>query len=166
MNYEIKVTGSGTQEEIVKALRDVANNILGAGAGNPEGVKDELDDVKWEDATLMTIVSLEEEDSPYMLSDFNEINTPDGLVILDEKIADEEMHDYRIVYRPDLIEDLMRWIGENSKDKEMMKQDLDFLMDWEDDYIFSSISTNAYISSNCSEFNETCEELIAINEKL
>ena len=58
-NYEIKITGSGTQEEIVKALRDVANNIMMAGSGNPKGLTDELDDQEWEDATLVT--SIEEE---------------------------------------------------------------------------------------------------------
>jgi hypothetical protein len=169
MNYEIKITGSGTQEEIAEALRGVANNILGAGAGNPEGVKDELNDVEWEDATLMTLVSLkeEEEEVKYRLTGFNEIHVVGSHgVSLNEKICDEELHEYKIAHRQDLVDDLYRWIGEGNEQAQMMKDDLKMIEAWTDDYIFSSISTNAYISSECSEFNETCEELIKLSEGL
>jgi hypothetical protein len=47
-----------------------------------------------------------------------------------------------------------------------MIDDLDMIKEWSDDYILSSISTNAYISSTCSEFNETCKELIELSESL
>jgi len=40
------------------------------------------------------------------------------------------------------------------------------LMDLEDDYIFSSISTNEYISKDDAEFEGTCKELIELNETL
>ena len=57
MNYEIKITGSGTQEELVAALRVIADNIMMAGSGNPQGLTNELDDVEWEDATLITKIT-------------------------------------------------------------------------------------------------------------
>jgi len=86
---------------------------------------------------------------------------------INEKIFDEELFDYRIVSRKDLLEDLMRWISEcRNSDKELMKQDLQMLMQLEDEYIFSSISTNDYISSEDSNFNETCKELLELNETL
>lgn len=88
------------------------------------------------------------------------------LKIIDEKIFDEELFEYRIVDREELIDDLIRWISENSRDKELMKEDLKMLMQWSDDYIFSSISTNDYIGEHSSNFEETCEQLIEINYKL
>jgi hypothetical protein len=87
-------------------------------------------------------------------------------VKLNEKIRDEEMHEYCIVHRESLVDDLYRWIGEGSEQQQMMKDDLDMIKGWRDDYILSSVSTNAYISSTCSEFNETCKELIELNESL
>lgn len=87
-------------------------------------------------------------------------------VKIKERIFDEELFDYRIVDREDLIENLMRWISEGSKDKELMKQDIKMLMSWEDDYIFSSISTNEYIGIKSSDFEEKCKELILINKEV
>jgi len=87
-------------------------------------------------------------------------------VVLGEKIRQEELHEFYIVDREELTEDLMRWIGENNKDKLLMKQDLEMLMKLDDDYIFSSNSTNDYIDKNDSRFDETCKELLELNESL
>jgi hypothetical protein len=47
-----------------------------------------------------------------------------------------------------------------------MKDDLKYLMNIEDDYIFSSISTNKYIVKGDNDFIETCEEMLEINRTL
>lgn len=87
-------------------------------------------------------------------------------VQINEKIIDKELFEYRITYREDFIDDLIGWISEaRESSKFIMKQDLEMLMKVEDDYIFSSISTNDYIYVGCKEFNETCKELLELNEK-
>ena len=55
--YEIKITGSGTAPEIAEKLRRLADAIH-----HPTSIGDSLnvsiDDVEWEDATLMTKINL------------------------------------------------------------------------------------------------------------
>ena len=89
-------------------------------------------------------------------------------VVLSDKIREEDLHEYSIVDRESMIDDLYRWIGEAKDDcyKQMMKDDLRMLEEWEDDYIFSSNSTNSYINSEGSDFDQTCKELIDISESL
>jgi hypothetical protein len=160
---KIKITGSGTAEEIAQALIQVATNIRFQ-ATHPEG---KLDGEEWEDATLMTEIEAKEEPMYILRENGIQCNLSSNKFIeLDDKIREEELHEYSIIDRKDFLEELMRWIGEANKDKELMKQDLEMLMEWEDDYILSSNSTNSYIGSHCSEFNETCEELIKIQESL
>ncbi len=89
-----------------------------------------------------------------------------AFVTLNERIRDEELHEYYIVERESLISDLIRWINENNKDSSLMKTDLKMLMLWEDDYILTSNSTNSYIRQKSSNFNDTCEELIKLNIEL
>jgi hypothetical protein len=55
MNYEIKITGSGTAKQIEMALRQIARQIQDAADNNKE--EEELSDAKWEDSTLMTEIS-------------------------------------------------------------------------------------------------------------
>jgi len=114
-------------------------------------------------------VEIEEaEDEPkYILTDNEKIHVVGSHgVSLSSKIQEEDLHEYSIAHRESLIEDLYRWIAEGSNQAQMMKDDLRMLEDLEDDYIFSSNSTNSYISSESPEFNQTCEELIEINENL
>lgn len=88
-------------------------------------------------------------------------------VTLNEKIHQENLHEYYIVDRKSFIDELIVWIGEaRSSNKLLMKQDLKMLINLEDEYIFSSNSTNSYISASDSNFNETCEELIKLNESI
>ena len=105
----------------------------------------------------------------YRLTDEDTIHVVgSGGVKLNEKIRQEDLHEYYIVDRKSLIDDLIRWISEarNSSDKALMEDDLKMLMDVEDDYIFSSNSTNSYITKSDSEFEETCKELIELNSTL
>ncbi len=53
MNFDIKISGSGTPEEIVEALEGIVKDIRGRSTDNS------LDGAEWEDATLMTEISAE-----------------------------------------------------------------------------------------------------------
>jgi len=99
----------------------------------------------------------------YVLSE-NKIN---GIEINDE-ISQEDLFEYRITHRESLIDDIYRWIGECRRDceKELMKDDVKYLETLSDEYIFSSVSTNEYICSDDENFNETCEELLELNNSL
>lgn len=103
----------------------------------------------------------EEPEILYVLGD----NTING-VSLNEKIRDEDMHEYYITHRESFLEELMIWIGEASKDKELMKQDLEMLMQWDDEYILSSNLTNSYLGQGDSDFDTACQELLEINKSL
>lgn len=101
-----------------------------------------------------------EEEILYVLGD-NSIN---GIKI-NEEIFNEEKFRYTIIDRSDFIDTLIGWIAEATQSKELMKQDLFMLQEWNDDYIFSSILTNEYIRQGDAEFDELCEELLKLNEE-
>jgi hypothetical protein len=106
--------------------------------------------------------------SPYELISEDTIHVAgSGGVKLNEKIRQEDLHEYSIVHRTSFIDELTRWITEaRTSDKILMQEDLKMLMDVEDDYIFSSNSTNKYITKSDSEFDETCKQLIELNKTL
>lgn len=52
--YEIKITGSGIREELVKALDQIKDSIQCV-------YEESLDNAKWEDATLFTEIKVVEE---------------------------------------------------------------------------------------------------------
>lgn len=108
----------------------------------------------------------EQEEPKYILRDGAIHVVGSHSVTLNDQIRDEDLHEYHIVDREELINDLMRWISEGSKDSALMREDMEMLMQLKDDYIFSSNSTNSYISSIDSEFDDTCKELIELNESL
>jgi len=109
-----------------------------------------------------TADKIEEEESEGILHSLGEYSV-DGIKI-NQEIFDQEEFGYSIVDRLDFIDTLIGWIGEATKCKELMKQDLFMLQEWNDEYIFSSISTNEYVRQGDSNFNELCEELLALNE--
>jgi len=103
-----------------------------------------------------------EEETLYTLTD-DAIN---GIKIND-KIRQEELFEYSIIDREDYIDQLFNWIAEaRDNSKVLMKEDLFMLVDLNDEYIFSSNSTNKFISKDDSEFNDTCKELLKLNESL
>jgi len=111
---------------------------------------------------ILKHIKTEEEKATFMLGD-NSINETK----INEKIFDEELFEYRIIDRKDFIDELIRWISEaKGNDKVLMKDDLKMLMSVKDDYIFSSISTNDYIYVGCSEFDDTCKELLELNNSV
>lgn len=111
--------------------------------------------------------SKEKELPEYSLKDEGILVVGSNFIELDEKIKDEELHEYYIIDRKEFIDDLICWISEaKGSNKVLMKQDLEILMEWEDDYIFSSNSANVYIGKQHDRFNEICEELIELNKSL
>lgn len=77
------------------------------------------------------------------------------------KIFDEELVNYRIEDRETLIDNLCMWISEcQNSDKELMKADLKLLINIDDEFILSSISTNHYLYGNSEEFDNQCEEIL------
>lgn len=96
--------------------------------------------------------------------------------INDQKISDsifqEDKHEFRIDDREEFIDELINWIsqannplldtGPNTNSRLiLMKEDLKYLINLEDEFIFNSSYTNKYIaeSDNKVEFNKICEEL-------
>lgn len=109
-----------------------------------------------------------EEIEAFELLDYNLIRNvyTKETIEISKKIFDEELFEYRIEHRESFSDDLCRWIGESNKDSALMKQDLKLLMNMDDEYIFSSISTNEYICSTDPEFIQTCKDLIELNNSL
>lgn len=124
------------------------------------------EDVKWVKNKWKVIEAAK---SPYELTSEDTIHVVgSGGVKLSEKIRHEDLHEYSIVHRKSFIDELIRWITEarNASDKALMEDDLKMLMDVDDEYIFSSNSTNSYITKSDSEFDETCKQLIELNKTL
>jgi hypothetical protein len=88
-------------------------------------------------------------------------------IVINEKIFDEELFEYKIIERDSFIDDLIDWISEaKGSDKVLMKADLKMLIQLKDDYIFSSISTNDYVKKGDPRFNDLCKELLELNDSL
>ena len=90
-------------------------------------------------------------------------------IVINEKIFDEEKSDYRIVDREDQIDNLIDWISEakdRPNDLYAMKEDLKYLINLKDEFLFSSISTNEFIAKSDDEkrFNEICKDILSLNE--
>jgi len=101
----------------------------------------------------------------YTITGYNEINN----IKINDLIFNDEMVDYQIRDKEDFTTNLLVWIGEaNSTDKELMKEDLEYLLTLEDNYILSSIITNKYLSKSDTPnlFSEICKDILSLNEAL
>lgn len=85
---------------------------------------------------------------------------------INDLIREEELHEFSIVHRDSFIDDLIMWISEATRDKQAMKQDLKMLMDWDDEYILTSNSTNYYLGANSPRYEEVCLELLELNANI
>ena len=112
----------------------------------------------------------EEKEEKYILSENGILVVGSHGITLNEKIRDEELHEYYIEEKSEIINNLIMWISEcgmdRAGDKMLMQDDLEMIMERDDNYFFSSNSTNSYIFPDDSNFDETCEELIELNESL
>jgi hypothetical protein len=102
-----------------------------------------------------------EEEVLYVLSE-DAINGID----INDVIRDDQIFEWEIVDREEYIDKLFGWIAEarTHSDKILMKDDLQMLSELSDEYVFSSMSTNDFIYLGHSDFNETCENLLKLNE--
>jgi len=100
----------------------------------------------------------------YIITGFNRIND----IEIDEDIFQEELFEYNIIHRESHIENLKSYIIEarTDYDKYLMEQDLELLEEIDDEFLFSAFNTNYFIYEESAEFNETCEELLELNEKV
>jgi len=98
----------------------------------------------------------------FSITGYEEINH----IKLNDEIFDNGLYEYRIENRVDFIDTLIDWISEATQCKEIMKEDLKYLICLEDEFIFSSISTNEYIakSEDLEQFNGICKELLELNK--
>ena len=94
-----------------------------------------------------------------------------GEVPIDDKIFQEEKVNYRLIDREEQIDDLIMWIAETRYKREeqsdvfLMKEDLKYLMNIDDEVVFSSILTNEYIAQSKSpdKFKEICLDILIKN---
>jgi hypothetical protein len=111
----------------------------------------------------------EEDEKDYTLGESHTDYTINDIAI-NEKVRHEELFNYTIIHRESFIDELIGWIAEAQRggrsDAMVMKEDLKFLLTIEDEYIFSSVSTNNYVCKSDDEFNEICEELLELNNSL
>ena len=98
-------------------------------------------------------------------------NTIINDIEINEKVFDDDMVDYRWVDRVDLIKDIQQRMAEarqmgRDSDAELMDADIDYLKTLNDNYVFSSTSTNEYVSAfkNPRQFNEICQEILESNQ--
>ena len=96
----------------------------------------------------------------------HDLTTQENILIEDE-IFNGELFGYAVVEREDVIDNLIMWIGEcKTSDKQLMKDDLKYLIGVSNTYIFSSFSTNDYIMKGDTNFIKTCKELVEINKQI
>ena len=92
----------------------------------------------------------------YTINDIKKINNK---IIPDDYFQDEKV-DYIIVVREYLIDDLFNWVAEaEGNDKELIKEDIKYLINLKDKYILSSIQTNEYIREDSEDGQKILEEI-------
>jgi len=121
---------------------------------------------------LKNTLRQDEEEEPevaevkYILSEDGILKVGSHGVTLNDKIRNQELHEYSIAEVDDITSNLMRWIAEGNNDSGMMRQDLEMLIKCGERYVLTSNSTNSYLIQGDSEFDETCEELMELNNNL
>jgi hypothetical protein len=112
------------------------------------------------------VVSIEFTLGYHNINRYNTIND----IAISEEIEQDELFEYKIINRESFIDELIGWIAEAQRggrsDAMVMKEDLNYLFNIEDEYIFSSISTNEYVCKSDDNFNYLCVELLKINNSL
>ncbi len=109
----------------------------------------------------------------YMVTVDESIRGGWNISIDDKEISDEVFNEQRVDYiyedRADLIENIkdMR-CGASDSDKLLMDEDIQLLLKLNDNYVFSSVCTNEYISSieDTERFNEICSDILEANKTL
>jgi len=89
-------------------------------------------------------------------------------ILINDEVFQEEKCDYTLRERKEQIDSLIDWISETDRQSDLilMKEDLKYLINCKDEYIFSSISTNEYIlkEDNLKRFNKICKEILELHK--
>ena len=89
-------------------------------------------------------------------------------ILINDEVFQEEKCDYTLRERKEQIDSLIDWISvtDRQSDLILMKEDLKYLINCKDEYIFSSISTNEYIlkEDNLKRFNKICKEILELHK--
>lgn len=85
---------------------------------------------------------------------------------IEDEISEQELYEYEIRDREDLIDNLIDRISEATIDKDAMKEDLKLLINMNDTLILSSNRTNDYIDSNDENYNLHCNNILKLNKEL
>ena len=103
------------------------------------------------------------EESKYILKGMYQIND----TLINEGLFDDQLTDYRIIDVETEVHSLYQWISEarTKATRVLMITDLKQLEKTIDEYVLSSNSTNHYVESDDSEFNELCETILTENEE-
>ena len=92
----------------------------------------------------------------YTINDTNKINNK----IISDDIFQEEKVEYRIENRENLIDTLFGWVSESKEnDRDLIKEDIKYLITIEDKYVLSSMSTNEYLTEDSEEGQKILEEI-------
>ena len=114
----------------------------------------------------LLIIDKKEKPKPkYLINSSSSINGID----IAEEIFDEELYDYRIIDVETEIENLCMWIKESNRPDQtnLMIEDLNYLLNIEDEYVFSCISTNDYVGLDKAEqYEKIATEILEINKNL
>jgi len=135
-------------------------NMVCLQAGYKNGYKTFLSQL--EDASTKETPSIE----PINARRLDLMGLPDveiGDTCIDNSLFDEEKLEYKLADRKDLISDLYDWIGDaKESDRTLMINDVELLNKLEDEYVFSSLSTNYYVSptKDTEEFNGICNDIL------
>ena len=134
-------------------------------AENEEKAKEEFRNCIDNTFFKLDVELLEETTNKYNL-DISEKGVLINETLINERIFQEEKHEYTAIEKEDQINHLISWISEaKGNDKELMIDDLKYLINLKDEYLFSSISTNDFIAKSDDEenFNRICKELLKLN---
>lgn len=115
-------------------------------------------------------VSFDYEGEQYLVVKNTEANKEFKIPV--DLLHNGEIAEYNIINRAEEIGELERMIGEahggafneacNESEIQMMRDDLDTLMDSSEEYVLANYGTNGFITkaSDIKEFNEACQELV------
>jgi len=94
-------------------------------------------------------------------------------VLIDEDVFSEEKVDWTLREREEQIDSLIDMIGgcgmdiDRQNDKILMKDDLKMLIGWDCKYLFSSVSTNDYVThEHRGLWNTICEDILEANKEI
>jgi hypothetical protein len=95
-------------------------------------------------------------------------------VEINQVVFQDDLVNWELLDREDFIDKLIVWTAEamnnpeKSSDAMLMKQDLVMLIGLDDEYVWSSTTTNEYVSPSkeAIKFNEICQQVLEVNSSI